>query len=140
MTESNSSLTFPFICGKYAWSAAHTSAKLIEIQQKFLQGRHGLCELGGHMESNDTLHGSELVPHWVLGPKNSKFGPMGPKKFAQKFLYAKLIRYHEAILWSFDAKIVFWGLTGWQNTDSRFYTISWAKNEIDFLSSKSSLC
>ena len=32
---------------------------------------------------------------------------MGPKKFAQKFLYAKLIRYHEAILWSFDAKIVF---------------------------------
>ena len=32
---------------------------------------------------------------------------MGPKKFAQKFVYAKLIRYHEAILWSFDAKIVF---------------------------------
>ena len=61
----------------------------------------------GQMESNNSLHGSELVPHWVLGPKNSIFGPMGPKKFAQKFLYAKLIRYHEAILWSFDAKIVF---------------------------------
>ena len=65
----------------------HTSAKLIEIQKKFLQGRHGLHELGGQMESNDTLHGSELVPHLVLGPKNSKFGPMGPKNFAQKFLY-----------------------------------------------------
>ena len=59
------------------------------------------------MESNHTLHGSELGPQWVLGPKNSKYGPMGPKKFARKFLYAKLIRYHEAILWSFDAKIDF---------------------------------
>ena len=59
------------------------------------------------MESNDTLLGSELVPHWVLGPKNSKFGPMGPKKFAQKFLYTKLVRYHEVILWGFEAKIVF---------------------------------
>merc|ERR1719357_1948223 len=76
----------------------HTSAKLIEIQQKFLQGRHGLHELGGQMESNNTLNGSELVPHWVLGPKNSKFGPMGPKKFAQKILYTKLVRYHEVIL------------------------------------------
>ena len=59
------------------------------------------------MESNDTLHGSELVPHWVLGPKNSKFGPMGPKKFAKKFLYTKLVRYHEVILWGLEAKIVF---------------------------------
>ena len=59
------------------------------------------------MECNDTLLGSESFPHWELGPKNSKFGPMGPKKVSQKFVYAKLIRYHEAILWSFDAKIVF---------------------------------
>ena len=58
------------------------------------------------MESNHTLHGSELGPHWVLGQKNSKFGPMRPKKFAQRFLYAKLVRYHEAILWSFEAQIV----------------------------------
>ena len=84
----------------------HTSAKLIEIQKSSLQTRHGLHELGSHMESNHTLHGSELGPHWVLGPKNSKFGPMGPKKFAQKFLYTKLVRYHEVTLWCFQAKIV----------------------------------
>ena len=84
----------------------HTSAKLVEIQHKSLQRRHGLHELGSHMESNDTLHGSKLVPHWVLGPKNSKFGPMGPKKFAQKILYTKLVGYHVAILWGFEAKIV----------------------------------
>ena len=87
----------------------HTSTKLIEMQQKFLQGRYGLHELGGQMESNDTLHGSELVPHWVLGPKNSKFGSMGPKKIAQKYLYTKLVRYHEVILWGFEAKNSFWG-------------------------------
>ena len=48
----------------------HTSAKLIEIQQNCLSKIHILHDLGSHMESNDTLHGSELVPHWVLGPKN----------------------------------------------------------------------
>ena len=32
---------------------------------------------------------------------------MGPKIFAQKFLYTKLVRYHGAILWGFEAKIVF---------------------------------
>ena len=88
-------------------SRLHTSAKLIEIQKSSLQTRHGLHELGSHMESNHTLHGSELGPHWVLGPKNSKFGPMGPKKFAQKILYTKLVRYHEVILWGLEAKIVF---------------------------------
>ena len=62
------------LCDKCINVDFHTSAKLIEIQRKFLQGRHGLHELGGQMESNDALHGSELVPHWVLGPKNSKFG------------------------------------------------------------------
>ena len=59
------------------------------------------------MESNDTLHGSELVLHWVLGPTNIKFGPKGLRNFAQKFLYTKLVRYHEVILWGFAAKIVF---------------------------------
>ena len=111
----------------------HTSAKLIEIQQKFLQGRHGLHGLRGQMESNDTLHGSELVPHWVLGPKNSKFGPMGPKKFAQKFLYTKLVRYHEAILWSFEAKIVF-GAKQVGNIQIPEFTLSVGqKNIIDFV-------
>ena len=80
---------------------------MIEIQKIYLQKIHGLHELGSHMECNDTLHGSELGSHWVLGPKNSKFGPMGPKNFAQKFLYTKLLRYHDAILWGFEAKIVF---------------------------------
>ena len=32
---------------------------------------------------------------------------MGPIIFAQKFLYTKLVRYHEVILWGFEAKIVF---------------------------------
>ena len=59
------------------------------------------------MECNDTLHGSELGPHWVLGPKNSKFGPMEPKKFAQKILHTKLVGYHKVILWGLEAKIVF---------------------------------
>ena len=59
------------------------------------------------MECNDTLNGSELGLHWVLGPKYSKFGPMGPKNFAKKFLYTKLVRYHDATLWGFEAKIVF---------------------------------
>ena len=76
----------------------HTCAKMIEIQKIYLQKIHGLHELGSCMECNDTLHGSELGPHWVLGPKNSKFGPMGPKFLAQKFLYTKLFRYHGAIL------------------------------------------
>ena len=67
----------------------HTSAKLIDIQKTYHQKIHGLHELQSRMECNDTLHGSELGPHWVLGPKYSKFGPMGPKNFAQKFLYTK---------------------------------------------------
>ena len=37
-----------------------------------------------NLYGNETLHRSELGPHWVLGPKNSKFGPMGPKKFCSK--------------------------------------------------------
>ena len=92
------------------------------------------------MESNDTLHGSELVPHWVLRPKNSKFGPMGPKIFAQKFLYTKLVRYHDAILWGFEAKIVF-GAKRVSNIQIPDFSLSVGqKNQIDFVSSKSSLC
>ena len=39
--------------------------------------------------------------------KKFKIWSNGTKKFAQKFVNAKLIRYHETILWSFYAKIVF---------------------------------
>ena len=67
----------------------HTSTKLIVIQKTYHHKIHGLHELGSRMECNNTLHGSELGPHWVLGPKYSKFGPMGPEIFAQKFLYTK---------------------------------------------------
>ena len=63
----------------------HIYAKLIEIQTIYLQKIHALHELESHMEWNNTLHGSELGPHWVLGPKNSKFGPMGPKKLLKNF-------------------------------------------------------
>ena len=45
----------------------HTYAKFIKIQKTFLQKIHGLHELGSHMECNNTLHGSELGPHWVVG-------------------------------------------------------------------------
>ena len=78
--------------------ACHTCAKMIEIQKIYLQKIHGLHELGSRMECNDTLHGSELGPHWALGPKNSKFGPMGPNFLAHIFFYTKLFRYHGAIL------------------------------------------
>ena len=61
----------------------HTSAKLIEIQQKSLQRRHGLHEPGGQMESNDTLRRSGVTAHWILRPKMLKFGPMGPKKISK---------------------------------------------------------
>ena len=92
------------------------------------------------MECDDTLHGSELGPHWDLGPKNSKFGPMGPKKFAQKFLYAKLVRYHDDILWGFEAKIVF-GAKQVSNKQIPDFSLSVEqKNQIDFKSSNSSLC
>ena len=75
--------------------------KIDRNKKTYLQKIHGLHELGSCMECNDTLHGSGLGPHWVLGPNYSKFGPMGPKNFAQKFLYTKLVRYHVAILWGF---------------------------------------
>ena len=105
----------------------------------YLPKIHGLHELGSHMEYNDTLHGSELGSHWVLGPKNSKFGPMGPKKFAQKFLYAKLVRYHEVDLWSCEAKIVF-GAKQFGKIQIPDFTLSVGqKNQIDFVWSKSSL-
>ena len=86
-----------------------------------------------------NLRWSELGPHWVLGPKNSKFGPMGPKKFAQKFLYPKLIRYHEAILWIFCAKIVFRAKQVGKLQIPDFTLSVGQKNQIDFVLSKSSL-
>ena len=92
------------------------------------------------MKSNHTLHGSELVPHRELGPRNLKFGPMGPKIFAEKFLYIKLVRYHDAILWGYEAKIVF-GAKQVSNIQIPDFSLSVGqKNQIDFVSSKSSLC
>ena len=76
----------------------------------------------------------------VLGPKNSKFGPMGPRIFAQKFLYTKLVRYHVAILWGFEAKIVC-GAKQVSNIKIPDFKLSFGQtNEIDFVSLKSSLC
>ena len=65
---------------------------------------------------------------------------MGPKIFAQKFLYTKLVRYHDAILWGFEAKIVL-GAKRVGNIQIPDFTLSVGqKNQIDFVSSKSSLC
>ena len=68
-----------------------------------------------------------------------KHCPMVSKKFAQKFLYTKLVRYHVAILWGFDAKIVF-GAKQVGNIQIPDFTLSVGqKNQIDFLLLKSSL-
>ena len=65
---------------------------------------------------------------------------MGPKIFAQKFLYTKLVRYHDAILWGFEAKIAF-GAKRVSNIQIPDFSLSVGqKNQIDFVSSKSSLC
>jgi len=65
---------------------------------------------------------------------------MGPKNVAQKFLYAKLVRYHAVILWGFEAKLVF-GAKQVSNIQITDFTLSVGqKNQIDFVSSKSSLC
>ena len=65
---------------------------------------------------------------------------MGPKIFAQKFLYTKLVRYHDAILWGFEAKIVF-GAKRVRKIHIPDFSLSVGqKNDIDFVSSKSGLC
>ena len=65
---------------------------------------------------------------------------MGPKIFAQKFLYTELVRYHAVILWVFKSKIVF-GAKQVSNIQIADFTLSVGqKNQIDFVSSKSSLC
>ena len=65
---------------------------------------------------------------------------MGPKIFAQKFLYTKLVRYHVDILWRFIAKKVL-GAKQVSNIQIPDFTLSVGqKNQIDFVSSKSSLC
>ena len=58
---------------------------------------------------------------------------MRPKKYAQKFLYAKLVRYHVAILWGFEAKIVCGAkqVSNIQNPD--FKLSVGQKNQIDFV-------
>ena len=85
------------------------------------------------MECNDTLRWSELGPHLVLGPNISKFVPMGPKTFARRFLHTKLVRYHVAILWGFEAKIVC-GAKQVGNIQIPDFTPSVGqKNQIDFV-------
>ena len=65
---------------------------------------------------------------------------MGPKIFAQKFLYTELVRYHAVILWGFKAKLVL-GAKEVSNIQIPDFTLSVGqKNQIDFVSSKSSLC
>ena len=58
---------------------------------------------------------------------------MGPKKFDQKFIYTKLMRYHEVILWSCYAKIVF-GAKQVGKIQIPDFTLSVGqKNQIDFV-------
>ena len=76
--------TFGKICHIYLLPRFDTYAKLIEIQKIYLQKIHGLHELGSHIEYNDTLHGSELGSHWVLGPKKFKIWAHGTKEFCSK--------------------------------------------------------
>ena len=64
---------------------------------------------------------------------------MGPKKFAQKFVYAKFIRYHEVILWSFDAKIIFGDKQVGKIQIPDFTLSVGQKNQIDFTSLRSNL-
>ena len=60
--------------------------------------------------------------------------------FAQRFIYTKLVRYHEVILWGFKAKIVF-GAKQASNIQSPDFRLSVGqKNQFDFTSSKSILC
>ena len=58
-----------------------TCAKMIEIQKIYLQKIHGLHELGSHRDYNDTLRGSELGPHWVLGQKIQTLVPWDQKNW-----------------------------------------------------------
>ena len=85
------------------------------------------------MECNDTLRGSELGLHLVLGPNNQNLVPWDQKKFAQKILYTKLVGYHVAILWGFEAKIVC-GAKQVGNIQIPDFTLSVGqKNQIDFV-------
>ena len=56
-----------------------------EIQKIYLQKIHGLHELGSQMECNDTLHGSELGPHWVLGQKIQNLVPWDQNFWLKNF-------------------------------------------------------
>ena len=65
---------------------------------------------------------------------------MGPKIFAQNFLYTKLVRYHDAILWGFEAKLVFGAKQVSQILIPEFTLSVGQKYAIDLESPKSSLC
>ena len=67
-----------------------------------------------------------------LRAKLFKIWSHGTKKICSKFLYAKLIRYHEAILWSFDAKKVFGAKQVGKIQIPDFTLTVGQKNKIDF--------
>ena len=92
-------------------------------------------------------YGVKPHPAWIwVGPalgvraKKFKIWSHGTKKnLLKNFFTQKLIRYHEAILWSFDAKIVF-GAKQVGKIQIPDFTLSVGqKNQIDFVWSKSSL-
>ena len=58
---------------------------------------------------------------------------MVPKKIAQKSLYAKLVRYHVAILWGFEAKIVCGAKQVSNIQIPEFKLTVEQKNQIDFV-------
>ena len=65
------------------------------MQKIYLQKMHGLHEglheLGSRIECNDTLHGSELGPHWVLDQK-IQIWSHGTKIFGSKISLCKVIQ------------------------------------------------
>ena len=118
----------------------HTYAKLIEIQKNYLQKIHALHELGSHMECNDTLHGSELGPHWVLGPKIQNLVQRDKKILLENFFTQSQLGTMWLFCWVLKPKW-FFGLN--RLAIYRFQILHYQldkKNEIDFAALKSSLC
>ena len=69
----------------------------------------------------------------VRAKKNQNLVPWDQKNLLKNFFTKKLLRYHEAILWSFDAKIVF-GAKQVGKIQIPDFTLSVGqKNQIDFV-------
>ena len=88
--------------------------------------------------NQEVILWSAMMPY--IGLSWACIGSQGQKiKFAQNFLYTKSVRYHVAILWGFEAKIVF-GAKQVGKLQIPDFTLSVGqKNQIDFVWSKSSL-